>query len=151
MKLIILDIDGVLVINYYINNLILNGKKTKDKFGSFFHPDSLNNLNEIIKETNAKIVVSSQWRLSGLNVMKRLFESRGILGEVIDITPILSEFPHTRDDEIRQWLETNGIPEKFVILDDMDIDEFPKSFFKINSRYGITDEIKNKIIKYLNS
>lgn len=77
MKVIFLDIDGVL--NVY--------PQGRDEFGSLFHKHFEDNLRLVIEKTNAKIVISSTWRYSGLKVMKDMWKQRNLPGEVIDITP----------------------------------------------------------------
>lgn len=79
MKIIFLDIDGVL-------NVISQGR---DEFGSLFHKHFEYNLKKIIKETNAKIVISSSWRKNSLSEMQKIWEYRNLAGEIIDVTPSL--------------------------------------------------------------
>ncbi len=77
MKIIFLDIDGVL-------NVCYNG--AHDEYGQAFHPHFVENLKKIVDETGAKIVVSSSWRKSGLIEMKNMWRDRSLPGEVIDTT-----------------------------------------------------------------
>jgi len=63
MKIIFLDIDGVL-------NVIPQGR---DKYGMIFHPEFVENLKYIIEQTNAKIVISSSWRIDGIGVKYTIF------------------------------------------------------------------------------
>jgi hypothetical protein len=79
MKVIFLDIDGVLNLNH----------KERDEYGPLFHENFVNNLDLIIQETGAKIVISSTWRYSGLTIMKEMWEKRNLPGEVIDTTPCI--------------------------------------------------------------
>ncbi len=79
MKVIFLDIDGVLNLR----------RRTRDKYGSLFHKSWVDNLSRVIKETDAKIIVSSTWRYSGLTVMQSMWRDRNLPGEVIGITPHL--------------------------------------------------------------
>ena len=81
MKLIFLDIDGVMVSKDSI-------MKNKDHPLNKWRIDSLgeehiNQLNYIIRETDAKIVISSTWRDDFSSVgWSRYFSSVGIIGEV---------------------------------------------------------------------
>ena len=77
VKIIFLDIDGVL-------NCIPQGH---DEHGAIFHKHFVDNLERIIKETGAKIVISSSWRSAGLEGMRKMWKDRGYAGEIIDITP----------------------------------------------------------------
>lgn len=162
MKVIFLDIDGVL-------NLI---PQDWDKFGGIFNQHFVNNLGKIIDATEAKIVISSTWRLSGLKTMQDMWAFRGLPGEVIDITP--TAYYHTdlkisenenpmRGHEIRLWLENNPPVENYVILDDdTDILSEQMNNFVITSGnedhkdcidigYGLTNICTDKAIKILNN
>lgn len=108
MKVIFLDVDGVL-------------NSAQDGYSIRLRTDShLKLLQRIIKETGAKIVLSSSWRIgftpASRNLLAR-FKEYGL--ELMDCTP---ELPGScRGDEIRQWLTDNVYNydiENFVILDD---------------------------------
>mmetsp|Transcript_53606 Transcript_53606/g.149125 ORF Transcript_53606/g.149125 Transcript_53606/m.149125 type:complete len:258 (-) Transcript_53606:96-869(-) len=87
MKLIFLDIDGVLVTR---------------RIGVFEEP-LLMNLKKVVEQTGAKIVLSSDWRR---HPTARL-EARRVLGTVglnfIGCTPCLSAYIAQRPTEIMQW------------------------------------------------
>jgi len=94
MKIIFLDIDGVLNVHY---------KGKRDEYGQAFHPNFVENLREVIDKTGAKIVISSTWRMSGLKIMQEMWEHRGLPGEVIDITPIATSIKlHKRDEDCNE-------------------------------------------------
>jgi hypothetical protein len=155
MNIIFLDIDGVLYTTKYYNYLSLKHKKFRDKYGFLFDPECVSNFNEIIEKTGAKVVISSTWRISGLDIMRDLFKDRGIKGDIIDLTPIatIDDLFFCRGEEIEQWLIVNGMPDKFVVLDDCSIgDGYDnwKGYIKTEMSTGITNEIKNTVIKYLN-
>jgi hypothetical protein len=76
MKVIFLDIDGVLNVNH----------RERDDYGSAFHDNFVENLKRIIDSTGAKIVVSSSWRQSGLDAILEMWDLRKLPGEVIDVT-----------------------------------------------------------------
>jgi len=61
-KIIFLDIDGVLNVC----------SMERDEYGSLFHKHFEDNLRWIIDQTDAKIVISSTWRFSGLEIMKEM-------------------------------------------------------------------------------
>jgi len=148
-KVIFLDIDGVL-------NLISQGH---DKFGSIFHSNFTDNLKYIIDKTNAKIVISSSWRLSGLNWIKDLWLYRNLPGEIIDRTK--SIYPSTkRGYEIQDWLDNNKYINYCIIDDDTDMLEHQFNNFVQTSNnynhtdniegYGLTKQCSDKVIKILN-
>lgn len=111
MKVIFLDIDGVLNLN----------RTERDQYGRLFHDGFVGNLGTIIDRTGAKIVVSSTWRFSGLGVMQEMWRDRKLPGDVVSITHDLwtgkLNDGCTRGDEIEHWLNGNDV-ENYVILDD---------------------------------
>lgn len=109
MKVIFLDVDGV-----------LNRGKQMEKV----EDDKIELLNQIVKATNAEIVLSSDWRYwlntndEDVMLLKRKLSSVGI--EIMSSTPITKH--GYRGAEICQWINEwtgEGI-ERFVILDDRD-------------------------------
>lgn len=122
--LIFLDIDGVLNTANYQTLRQLLGKDISDLHGHLFSPSAVRNLQRLIKWTNAKIVLSSSWRLDGLDVMRRMWKERKMPGEIYDNTPYVNarDYPKfTRGIEINTWLEKNGyLGCPYVIIDDID-------------------------------
>jgi len=92
MKIIFLDIDGVLNCetayrsgeSNYVKWHWTNGKE--DHHQSFYSK-SKELFNKLIDETGAKIVISSTWRSSGIEFMKRVWELECMKGEIIGVTP----------------------------------------------------------------
>ena len=94
MKVIFLDIDGVLNCEeayragecQYQEWVWEDGRKDHyQRFCSW----SKEWLNKLIEETDAKIVISSTWRMSGIEFMKKVWELEEMKGEIIGITPSL--------------------------------------------------------------
>lgn len=160
MKVIFLDIDGVL-------NVIPQGH---DAFGGIFHSDFVDNLKRIIDETDAKIIISSSWRHSGLQKMLDMWEFRNLPGEVIGVTPDLYRFldfegerTMVRGDEIQAVLNIHSEITHYVILDDdtdmlkHQLGNFVQTSNNINHPdcidigYGLTKECTNKAIRILNA
>lgn len=117
MKVIFLDIDGV-----------LNNAQTEDRFMGFVGLDktlieNFNHITDVVDDV--KIVISSTWRRvfeyrfpgSGLVNLVSLLRERGLRGEIVGATPILSR---SRGQEIRAWLSQHPEVEDYVILDDID-------------------------------
>ena len=94
MKVIFLDIDGVLNCESAYRNgecqyqewIWEDGRK--DHYQRFC-VRSKELLNKLIDETGAKIVISSTWRHSGIEFMKKVWEMEEMRGEIIGITPSL--------------------------------------------------------------
>ena len=136
MKIIFLDIDGVL-------------NSINDKFSQTLETQShLSLLGELVKKTNAKIVLSSSWR--GIPSLRKLVENKmkEINAEIIGATRSL---PGTRGSEIKDWMKDKDI-ESFVILDDdKDMDEMTKTNLVLtDSNKGLQKEDIEKALKILN-
>jgi hypothetical protein len=169
MKLIFLDIDGVL-------NVI---PKERDEYGSKFHEHFVNNLKSIIDATGAKIVISSTWRSDGLEIMKEMWVKRNLPGEVIGVTPY--NVLRFRGLEIEEFLKkemkfqrinwskseqekylSQSLCKNYVILDDdSDMTYNQKEHFVKCSNnfkhsdsvegYGLTEQCAQKCIQILNT
>lgn len=155
MKVVFLDLDGVL-------NVIPQGH---DKHGGIFHPEFVTNLQRLVTETSAKIVISSSWRSAGLEAMKEMWVDRALPCEVIAITgrrDDLDCFSYGRGTEIKEYLEKHPEITNFVILDD-DGDMLPEQWTNfvmtsgndhhpdcIDIGYGLTKICTQKAINILN-
>ncbi len=157
MKVIFLDIDGVLNHENHYKWLMETDEPTPLQQVypySEFNPESCKILNRIIDETGAKIVLSSSWRLDGINRINSLFKHFG-LPRLYDITPSLCERFGSlcRGKEIDKWLNEHPEVTKYVILDDdTDMEEHQLPFFIKTDPYkdGLNNEVANKAIKILN-
>ena len=116
MKIIFLDIDGVLVKRkQYIEKI-----RRPNGFPEF-DPVCVENLKYIINNTGAKLVISSTWRSNNIDIMKEWFFNDCGLGEyIIGVTPNLDAI---RGDEIKQYIknvkvDNNLSIDKFIIIDD---------------------------------
>lgn len=152
MKIIFLDIDGV-----------LNCEYSKSRCDGFIGIDmtKLRLLKQIVDATGAKIVLSSTWRIGydrlghelqhHAKYMNRKFQKAGLI--IYDVTPYKK---HRRSEEIEEWLEDKDV-ESFVILDDEDFEWSPElrkrwiksSFYEANG--GIRQEHVDRAIELLNS
>ncbi|MEN9360426.1 MAG: hypothetical protein RL095_1961 [Verrucomicrobiota bacterium] len=128
MKVLFLDIDGVLIPNSWV------------KQRGTFDPVAIANLNRIVAATGAHIVISSSWRVqNGLPALRELFGVAGFRGEIIDITPVLR---HSRGEEISAWLQAHSEVHEYLILDDVDDElcRFGDRFLLLDSDRGLTDD-----------
>lgn len=167
MKLIFLDIDGVLNHQLWFNaQSITNRFNVAEYHSSMLDPARVEILNYIIFKTNAKVVVSSSWRKTHTKEkLQSLLEGRGFKGEIIGTTPCLSfsgvlgyNYSVPRGNEIKAWLELNkGILNNklskvpYVILDD-DSDMLlwqRNNYHWVDPYCGLTPSIANKVIKFL--
>lgn len=124
-----------------------------------FCEDSVNFLNEILVLTNAKIVITSNWRLY-LNTeeLNTKFKERGVIGEVISQTNTIfakADAPFVlgnRGLEIKNWLEENHCTE-FIVIDDQITDIKPhianNRIIKVNPMIGLSSENVDKAVDEL--
>ena len=91
MNYLFLDIDGVLNTGQYSNYLVDNGLCETDADGYLFDPEAVKNLRYIIEKTDAKIIITSTWRLDG--DMQALWYNRKLAGEVVGVTPTIQKEP----------------------------------------------------------
>lgn len=137
MKILFLDIDGVL--NYSELPITLNQDKIPD-----IKPDLATKVNEIIKATKAKIVMSSAWRNRFSPKEWKIFLAKhGLFADVISLIPRLPG--HHRLDEIKLWLQSNKV-DKFVIIDDINMKDLAPNSVETVYNIGITDNDVEKAI-----
>ena len=148
MKVIFLDIDGVLnYTQWYVSDRNpgnLNGEEGD------IDPMCADRINHICEETGAKIVLSSDWRISWPYCIDRI-EKGGINhGLIIDKTPEHMWVEHctgdfldwsSRGSEIDDWLSQHTECDRYVILDDRKdfTEEQQPNFIHVNSMHGIDD------------
>lgn len=116
MKIVFLDIDGVLCV-------------PPGKIRSKLNADCVKRLNRITSKSGAKIVISSTWRLPcktklDFKVLADYLYVEGVEADIIDKTPAhwvpgKVRGVNGRGAEIKEWLDTTSIKvESFVIIDD---------------------------------
>ena len=119
MKIIFLDIDGVLVTRNSIKYQYLN---FPDEDEIRFSKKAVKNLNKLIRLTKARIVISSTWRLfHSFEKLQNIFEEQKIKGKIISTTSVEKatiEEDIPRGQKITDWLEQNSKVEQYVIIDD---------------------------------
>ncbi len=143
MKVLFLDIDGVLNSENMLNRLDDEHRALGNHVCECYALTQMmdlrlvQRLNEIITETQAKVVISSSWRLFvGFEEVTKILVARGFIGEVIDQTPDLvndavwleawrtregAPFAYERLErgmEIAEWLKGHPEVSAFCVLDD---------------------------------
>ena len=167
MKILFLDNDGVICLS---NNW---GERAK-KWANFkrdnpdveftdrpvqcrfddFDDKAVKVLNEILEETGADIVVSSDWRLhANLEELGEYYESQGIIKKPIAVTDQFQDlFPKEwnafrfranleleRSMEINHWLENHPEVTDWVAVDDLDM-----SIKFLGDRFAAEDDSDKK-------
>ena len=116
MKVIFCDVDGVL--NDTTKTYEVDDKRVR-------------RLSKLVRKTNAKVVLSSNWRLvytlykqhqplhpsQKMAIKKLLFLFKLHHIEIYDITPTIGYGPESRPLEIKRWITMNH-PDSYVIFDD---------------------------------
>jgi hypothetical protein len=164
-KIIFLDIDGVLNSRLYYQTPV-ETRPISFGFCGDIDPASVKLLNELIRETYAKVVISSTWR-SGrtLEEMQEILNKRGFEGEVIGMTPEMrtGEYGDSilRGNEILAWIKENraivGVDyhdyRHYVIFDD-DSDMLywqRNNYFQVDPYVGLTPNVCYRAKRFLNS
>lgn len=134
MKIIFLDIDGVLVLE--------NSGVPHEEYAHRFDKECVKTLNEILSETNAEIVLTSDWKkIYDIERLNFIFKWNGVAKSPIDVT---KDF-RNRETEITDYVQRKNVSD-FVILDDMNLVIFPKNFVRCNTDEGLKQkDIKEKI------
>lgn len=162
MKIVFLDMDGVLNSHAYMSERAKIGKwdegepgfnlKDPKRWVHMIDPKGIARLNRILKETDAKIVISSSWRHAHphrTGRMQKILDLAGMQGgHVIDETPVM---PGPRAHEISSWLAANAGAKRFVILDDGASagEGLAKWFVHTDLSHGLQDADVNKAIHIL--
>lgn len=149
IKVIFLDIDGVL------NSYATLPESEKGKMISL-HKPLVDRLLHIVKRTGAKIVVSSSWRKSEW----RLKEIRDAGIEYIGVTPCRPRPAGAsmewceRGKEIWVWINRHrkkNVVRYCILDDDSDMLPYQKHFKTSMFEGGLTEEIAERVIEYLNA
>ena len=172
MKIIFLDHDGVICLSNNWGSRMKNLKKWGGRKMSMtlrevpveyrfdnFDKKAVKILNDVLEQTGAEIVVSSDWKLHGtLEDMGAYYELMGVVKKPIAFTPNLdtpnSTLELNRSLEIQKWLKDNDGDFKWVSVDDLDMSLFLGDNFVLTPKEneGIKQSgIREKLISKLNS
>lgn len=186
-SVIFLDHDGVICLGSEFGSRFKKQKRSKaesiadgsipilERFDNF-NTKAIKILNEILKETDAEIVISSDWKKwANLEELGEFYGSQAIIKKPIALTPNLKDFDEYSDAlfhykgwyerarvlEIEHWLKNNPV-DSWVAVDDMQLGEYInvdgstngglKNFVHTPRLYeGIKQSgVKEKIITFLN-
>ena len=173
MKVIFLDHDGVICLSTEFGGRFKKqreaGRKLSQSVASLpvlsrfdnFNKKAIKILNEILEETGAEIVVSSDWkRWANVEEMGEYYESQGIKKKPIDFTKNLGECTHyakeypagfpwnremdleqTRSIEIKQYLIDHPEITHWVAVDDlnMGIPQTHETWGEMEMDWGLTN------------
>jgi len=143
MKVIFLDIDGVMTSN------LLNEEINKSTSIYPFAKECVNVLNEILRSNKSRIVLTSSWRtVFSAEKQCEIFIENGVIQIPYSQTRDLGY--ENRSDEIRNYLAKNGNISNFLILDDMEINGFDENFIRVDYNTGLTNKHIEKASQILN-
>ena len=155
-KVIFLDNDGVICLAHNWGSRFKKQKRSiaetvadKDlpvelRFDNF-DQKAIKVLNQIIEQTDAEIVISSDWRTwATLEELGEFYLSQGIIKKPIALTPLMKDFDDSsfqlfwykkwleriRILEIQEWLKNNPV-DKWVAIDDLNMSP------QANGGYGL--------------
>lgn len=160
-KYIFLDIDGVLrTYNSDLEHSKRLGVPIFRGTDRLFDNKCVDNLNEIIYLTGAKIVITSNWRLRlTFDELKEALRRRGIVGLIDGVTKLQevknSPIPlGNRGLEILRYIQNKGLKKNdYIVLDDQinDIINFITfdRVYKIDPMKGITSSDVDQILNIL--
>ena len=160
MKIIFLDVDGVL-------NCYSSKSYCRDDYAGIItgvDSDKIKRLAKIVSATNAKIVLSSDWRMgwrksytlqkpSHCKYLDNHLKKKGNL-TIEDKTPSING-GWDRGAEIIAYLKSHRDIDSYVVLDDVFFDDFSNKEIKehlvlTNREVGLTDDDVKSAIEILN-
>ena len=135
MKVILLDIDGVLNCDQTPNHR---------KFPYIVDKKLLARLTKLLERTEAKVVLSSTWRCDPVGLLAAKYWGIPFL----DVCPDRPKSP--RFKEMQAWLACHPTVERFAVVDDEcdGLDGLP--LFQPSAKTGLTPRIARGIASYLN-
>lgn len=173
MKIVFLDIDGVVATNnarhdelkrYYQEDTIEKVEAAMDKnilpfprISMFYWPFDKRVINELYrlkKQTNCEFVLSSSWRKGRtLEELNEMFALKGLRIQLFDKTNTVKDV--TRGEEIQSWIRKHyeQISNYVIIDDECDYDiiqTHPNNCINVTSDEGFTKNDCDKAIKMLN-
>jgi len=164
-KVIFLDIDGVLATDTEFMSSRKNFHKRFPVAKELHIPYRFNRkavqvFNEILQQTDAKIILSSDWKLHwNFEELGQIFDFNGVLRKPFGLTPIspvsMSHLSKNRANEINEFLKLHQVVKNHVVLDDLDLEQYltqPDKFVHCKrSNEGLKQSgLKDKVLNILN-
>lgn len=147
--IVFLDIDGVLNSQAWLDGLNRRVEIVgvwDEEWAEQLDPACVERLSRIVAATGAAVVVSSSWReVMPVSQVAVHLRTRGFTGDVIDRTPTTGY----RGEEIRAWLSTHAMVDRYVVLDDDPRAGGPDRHVKTMWAVGLTDADVERAISIL--
>lgn len=151
MKILFLDIDGVLNSERHRETVIVNRLLADE---NSIDSEAVKILQSLVEEySDLRIVISSSWRkICSIAELKAMLQDKGLdSSKIIEYTPVIHNTQ--RGEEIKSWLKgqfikSNFPVHQFVILDDDDdMGSLKNHLIQTDYKVGITlsdvDKIKD--------
>jgi len=152
VRVVFLDFDGVLNSGPYTDAMgqdpnFQPRELSMEWWAQGLDPVAIEHLNSIVERTDAKVVVSSTWRLHAtIGWLQRVLRLRGYRHRVRGKTERCAGYD--RSYEIQMWLAKNPTSH-FVILDDRDDAGIAGHFVRTDPEVGLTAELVEKAVEIL--
>ena len=162
MKVIFLDVDGVINLNYW-----LQSHQKEISYGTLIDKEKIELVAKIVHKTGAELVMHSGWRFWFDNDMQPIRkEAQNLIDLLLEsglsiyaMTPDLTTeeirktkmFSKVKASEIFLWLKQNPNIDKWIVLDDIDLhnDELAIRQIRTNPEIGITYKDVERAIEML--
>lgn len=162
MKVIFLDIDGVINSNFWLES---HQQEISD--GTLIDKEKIELVAKIVNKTEATLVMHSGWRFWFDNTMKPIRkEAQNLINLLLDsglsiyaMTPDLTTeeirktkmFSKVKASEIFLWLKQNPNVHKWIVLDDIDLHNADLAIRQVrtNAEVGITEKDVDRAIEML--
>ena len=122
------DYDRMNVVFFDVDGVLNSEKFLCDKQGEFINPKNVANLKMIVDATQAKLVMTSDWRKQVIDKDVSKAHVRELIGRLADAglevygATLRNKYGnYTRACAVKEYVTANSV-EGYVILDDMDMD-----------------------------
>lgn len=146
MKIIFLDIDGVLNSEKYYRSV-----DRKRKNWNRFDPKVVGFIKRLVEEFSAKIVISSTWRFGAVKMLNDELTKSGLKKYLHKDWKTPQVYPSHRGTEIKMWLDNHSEVVNYLILDDDDslLEEQVQNFVRTDLKNGMQEEHLGKAAEIL--
>jgi len=140
MKIIFLDIDGVLVLTRDAVSKVIEQPKAQNILYYGFGPKRVEFLKKIFDSVeDVKIVVISTWAAYFNSIeLDKIFENEGVEGKIIDVighNGYASISSSGKADFVKYYVQNNKI-KNYVVIDDQEL--YVKNLVKVDKKMGLT-------------
>ena len=140
MKIIFLDIDGVLNSDVYYKSVDHTAKDW-----ARFDPTAVDLIKKLVNEFFAHIVISSTWRFGAVQLLNSELKKSGLIKYLHKDWKTPQGYPPSKGNEIKAWLNQHNDISEYVILDDDEsiLEEQKTRFVKTELKSGLLEKHYN--------